>query len=81
MPNGSGFNGRPGAEPHWSHKDRSSRPVRSSAWLSSLVGPPRVEPRRLFPPELEQLYDCSPDALRIIEVLKIIPDVFGTARV
>src|SRR5262245_30192596 len=33
-PNGSAFNGRPGAEPRWNHKDRSARPVRCSAGLS-----------------------------------------------
>jgi hypothetical protein len=32
--NGSAFNGRPGAEPHWNHKDRFARPVRCNAWLS-----------------------------------------------
>src|SRR5918998_94007 len=32
--NGPAFNGRPGAEPRWNHKDRSARPVRCSAGLS-----------------------------------------------
>jgi hypothetical protein len=35
--NGSAFNGRPGAEPHWNHEDRSARPVRCSAWLACIM--------------------------------------------
>jgi len=34
LPNGSAFNGRPGAEPRWNHKDRSARPVRCNAGSS-----------------------------------------------
>jgi hypothetical protein len=32
--NGPTFNGRPGTEPRWNHKDRSARPVRCNAGLS-----------------------------------------------
>jgi len=39
--NGSAFNGRLRTGPRWNHKDRSARPVRCSAGLAGMAGPPQ----------------------------------------